>query len=153
MLHIVVVVTLQHSTSTGYAFLDEECPVAYNDATMRIGLLADTHIPKDAKMLPPHVKVALDGVDLIFHAGDIYLSTVLDELEAIAPVIAARGNGDTELSGDHRVKDSHVLDVAGFKVGLIHDFDPELEDTSRPINNAIRDHTGQRHQCGRKPFH
>ena len=61
---------------------------------MRIGLLADTHIPRDVKMLPPHVKVALDGVDLILHAGDIYLLTVLDELEAIAPVIAARGNGD-----------------------------------------------------------
>jgi len=89
---------------------------------MRIGLLADTHIPRDAKMLPPHVKVAFDGVDLILHAGDIYLLTVLDELEAIAPVIAARGNGDWELPGDHRLKDSHVLDLAGFKVGLTHAF-------------------------------
>ncbi len=88
---------------------------------MRIGLVADTHIPRDAKSLPPHVKVALDGVDLILHAGDIYLSTVLDELETIAPVLAARGNGDRDLS-DPRVKDYLVLDLAGFKVGLTHTF-------------------------------
>lgn len=93
---------------------------------MRIGLIADTHIPRDAKMLPPHVKVALDGVELILHAGDIYLSTVLDELEATAPVIAARGNGDGKLLDDHRVKDNHVLDVGGFRVGLTHAFDVPL---------------------------
>ncbi len=89
---------------------------------MRIGLVADTHIPRDAKMLPPHLKVALTVVELILHAGDIYLPTVLDELETTAPVIAARGNGDGELDGDNRVKASHVLDVAGFKVGLTHAF-------------------------------
>lgn len=92
---------------------------------MRIGLVADTHVPRDAKRLPPHVKVALDGVDLILHAGDIYLSTVLDELEAIAPVMAARGNGDRDLS-DPRVKDYLVLDLAGFKVGLTHIFYREM---------------------------
>jgi len=110
----------------GCAFLDKEGCTAYDNATMRIGLLADTHIPKDAKMLPPHIKVAFDGVDLILHAGDIYLLTVLDELEAIAPVIAARGNGDWKLSCDDRLKDSHVLDLVGFKVGLTHAFYTEL---------------------------
>ncbi len=110
---------------------------------MRIGLIADTHIPKDAKMLPPHVKAAFKGVDLILHAGDIYLPTVLDELETIAPVLAARGNGDREFPQTHRLKDSHVLDIAGFKLGLTHSMVyPELP--LSPIDKTMEREFGGR---------
>ncbi len=95
---------------------------------MHIGLIADTHIPKDAKILPPHVKHAFKDVDLILHAGDIYLPVVLDELETMAPVLAARGNGDEEFPEDRRLKDAHVLDIAGFRLGLTHGIlYPEIE--------------------------
>ncbi len=87
---------------------------------IRIGLIADTHISKDAKMLPPHVKEAFKDVDLILHAGDIYLPGVLDELETIAPVRAARGNGDWDIPEDHRLKDDHVLRIAGLNLWLTH---------------------------------
>ncbi len=116
-------------------FLDEEQRAAYNDARMRIGLIADTHIPRDAKMLPPHVKVAFNGVDLILHAGDIYVSDVLDELEAVAPVVAALGNGDRELPRDQRIRGSHTLTIDGFTVGLTHAFD--LNVPLRTFENAM----------------
>ena len=88
---------------------------------MRIGLISDTHIPHDAEELPPQVKEIFKGVDLILHAGDIYLSSVLDELEWIAPVLAARGDDDLpSLNG--RVKEKHVLNVEGFSLWLIHVF-------------------------------
>ncbi len=87
---------------------------------MLIGLIADTHIPRDAKTLPPQVKDAFRGVDLILHAGDIYVPNVLDELEKIAPVLAARGNGDLVFQKDWRVKNSHVLDIDRFRLGLTH---------------------------------
>jgi len=87
---------------------------------MKIGLLADTHIPKDAKSLPAQVKDVFRGVDLILHAGDIYTSRVLDELGKVAPVLAARGNGDPKFPEDDRIKDNHVLEAAGFKLGLAH---------------------------------
>lgn len=89
----------------------------------RIGLIADTHIPRDAKMLPPHVKEAFKGVDLILHAGDIYLPAILDELETIAPVLAAQGNGDGDFPQDHRLSENHVLDLAGLHLGLTHAID------------------------------
>ena len=89
----------------------------------RIGLIADTHIPRDAKMLPPHVKEAFKDVDLILHAGDIYFSEILDELETIAPVLAARGNGDGKFPQDHRVNENHVLHIAGLNLGLTHAVD------------------------------
>jgi len=88
---------------------------------MRIGLISDTHIPHDAKAIPPQVKEVFRGVDLILHAGDIYLSSVLDELEEIAPVLAARGDDDLP-SVNGRVKEKHVLNCEGFSLWLIHIF-------------------------------
>lgn len=96
---------------------------------LRIGLIADTHIPGDTKILPPHVKEAFKDVDLILHAGDIYLPRILDELETIAPVLAAQGNGDWEFPQDHRLKDNQVLNIAGLNLGLTHNVDyPPLPD-------------------------
>ncbi len=87
---------------------------------IRIGLIADTHIPGGAKILPPHVNEAFKDVDLILHAGDIHVSRVLDELETIAPVLAARGNSDGEFPQDQRIKDNHVLNINGLNLGLTH---------------------------------
>ncbi len=86
---------------------------------MKIGLLSDTHIPVGGERLPPQVMHAFSGVDLILHAGDIYTSSVLDELEELAPVLAAQGNGDLGLS-EPRLKDSHLLTVEGMRLGLVH---------------------------------
>ena len=56
---------------------------------MRIGLISDTH-----NLLRPEARQALAGVACILHAGDICGQAVLDELGAIAPVTAVRGNND-----------------------------------------------------------
>lgn len=53
-----------------------------------IGLISDTH-----GLVRPSVFGALSGVELILHAGDVGAG-VLDELRAIAPVQAVRGNTD-----------------------------------------------------------
>ena len=94
---------------------------------MRIGLLSDTHIPEAEKELPPQVMEAFRDVDLILHAGDIYITSVLDELENIAPVLAARGDDDYgNVLNDKRVKSKHVLKLEGLTLWLIHekrDFD------------------------------
>lgn len=87
----------------------------------RIGLLSDTHIPVDAKVLPEQIKELFQGVDLILHAGDIYLISVLDELERIAPVLAARGDDDDlDITKDSRVKEKHNITVDGVEITLAH---------------------------------
>jgi len=89
---------------------------------MRIGLLSDTHIPDVAKELPLELMEAFRGVDLILHAGDIYTLSVLDDLERIAPVLAARGDDDYEDTlKDKRVKSTHILDFGGKTLQLIHE--------------------------------
>jgi putative phosphoesterase len=93
---------------------------------VRIGLISDTHIPEARKTLWPQVFTAFDGVDMIMHAGDIHELYVLDALEEVAPVVAARGNGEDGGGGrpvqpdDPRVKYAWLLELGGLWVGLTH---------------------------------
>jgi len=87
---------------------------------MKIGLLADTHIPLARRELPPQVWELLAGVDLVLHAGDLHILRVLDELEGLAPVVAARGNGDEALPRDPRLHRAAVIPVDGVSIGLVH---------------------------------
>ena len=88
---------------------------------MRIGLLSDTHIPQAAEVLPSKIIEAFQGVDLILHAGDIYLPSVLDELERIAPVVAARGDDDWGGTlTDNRVQAKQILQLNGHVLWLAH---------------------------------
>jgi len=93
---------------------------------VRIGLISDTHIPEACKHLWPQVIDAFRGVDLIFNAGDVHEFSVLDELQRVAPVYAARGNGEDGSGGrpiqpeDPRVKYAWLLEFEGVKVGLTH---------------------------------
>jgi len=55
-----------------------------------IGLISDTH-----GLLRPEALRALEGSDLIIHAGDVGDPEILETLKTIAPVFAVRGNVDT----------------------------------------------------------
>ena len=57
----------------------------------RIGIISDTHIPH-FKKLPDTIWEHFAGVELIIHAGDLSVLSVIKELETIAPVVAVRGN-------------------------------------------------------------
>jgi len=47
----------------------------------------------------------------------------LDELSAIAPVLAARGDGDVgSVAKDDRVREEHILSVGGLTLWLIHTY-------------------------------
>lgn len=94
---------------------------------LRIGLISDTHIPESRAELWPEVLAAFAEVDLILHGGDLHELSVLHALEELAPVYAARGNGEDGSAGrpitpDHpRLRPSWLLDLAGVRVGLTHD--------------------------------
>lgn len=57
---------------------------------MLLGIISDTH-----GLLRPEAELALRGVELIIHAGDVGHPDVLAKLKRIAPVFAVRGNIDT----------------------------------------------------------
>jgi putative phosphoesterase len=54
-----------------------------------VGLISDTH-----GLMRPEALRALDGSDLILHAGDVGKPEILDALQLLAPVVAVRGNID-----------------------------------------------------------
>ena len=112
---------------------------------MRIGIISDTHIPEACEHLPPAVFEAFRGIDLVMHAGDVYVNRVLDELARVAPVIAALGNGDEGLDGhrfklepDERVREAHLLEIEGVRVGLVHAI-PTPDETSEEVFRRAMD--------------
>lgn len=54
-----------------------------------VGVISDTH-----GLLRPEAMAALEGCDLVIHAGDVGDPAILDRLRSIAPVRAVRGNVD-----------------------------------------------------------
>jgi putative phosphoesterase len=58
---------------------------------MRIGVISDTH-----GLLRPEAVQALEGSELIVHAGDVGAPEIVKRLRAIAPTMAVRGNVDTQ---------------------------------------------------------
>ena len=57
----------------------------------QVGLISDTH-----GLLRDEALRALEGSELIIHAGDVGRPEILDALKALAPVVAVRGNVDTQ---------------------------------------------------------
>ena len=104
---------------------------------MRIGLIADTHMPGSLKALWPQAIEAFQGVDCILHAGDLHTLEIVDELNRIAPVFVAKGNGDEDIH-DARLQHVWNLDFAGVRVGMIHRF-PSPDRKSGAIISAFRD--------------
>jgi len=114
---------------------------------IRIGLLSDTHITREE--LPQQLVRVFHGVDLILHAGDIIYPRVLDELEGIAPVLAAKGDEDSEKLSDLRIKESHFLTLGGLSLWLIHMLpwgvlrDLTYGDETKAIERIVRECPGR----------
>lgn len=91
-----------------------------------MGVISDTH-----GLLRPEAVRALRGASVIVHAGDIGGRQILDELSAIAPVTAVRGNNDREAWARH-LPETAVMEVEGARLFVIHDLsalarDPRAE--------------------------
>jgi putative phosphoesterase len=100
---------------------------------MRIGLIADTHLPSTIREPWPEVRDVFEGVDLILHAGDMVSTKVLDWLDEIAPTLAARGNGDGTVEDD-RIAIIQRLKVDGWRIAMTHDMEPE----DRPMDYLVK---------------
>lgn len=88
-----------------------------------IGLVSDTHMPLRRRLLPPNLGDILGGVDFLLHAGDVGELWVLDQLSAIAPVIAVHGNDDTD-DAQRELPFQQIVTVAGQRILLWHSHFP-----------------------------
>ena len=83
-----------------------------------IGIISDTHIPH-FKKLPVAIWEHFAGVELIIHAGDLSVLSVISKLETIAPVVAVQGNiEEDEVVLKLPIKREVVV---GFcRIGIVH---------------------------------
>jgi putative phosphoesterase len=81
---------------------------------MLVGIISDTH-----GLMRPEAITALHGSDLIIHAGDVGKAEVIDQLNAIAPTYAVRGNVDTE-SWARTLPDTRVVEAGGLHLFVLH---------------------------------
>jgi putative phosphoesterase len=88
-----------------------------------IGVISDTH-----GMLREEALRALEGSDLIIHAGDVGTPEIIGALKAVGPVVAVRGNVD---KGDwvSTLPDTAVCEAGSTLIYVLHnlnelDLDP-----------------------------
>ena len=105
---------------------------------MRIGLISDTH-----GLLRPEALAALAGSELILHAGDVGAPAVLDELRALAPVIAVRGNNDTA-PWARALPEVATVPAGPHRLLLLHDLEELAVDPAREGYAAVV--TGHSHR-------
>ncbi|MCM8795537.1 MAG: metallophosphatase family protein [Candidatus Omnitrophica bacterium] len=89
---------------------------------MKIGVIADTHIPDRAKEIPKEILEAFKKVDMVIHAGDLVDLSVLEKLKSVcANVKAVCGNMDpaeirTVLS------EKEIIRIGNYKIGVMHGY-------------------------------
>ena len=96
----------------------------FDNRIVRIGVISDTH-----NFLDSRVSSLFKGVEHIFHAGDIGLPAILQDLRQIAPVTAVGGN--TDEPGLH-YPETVTIQLAGLTFLIQHIVDPKrMADTLR----------------------
>ncbi len=88
---------------------------------MRLLLLADTHVPKRARDLPPEVWEAVIAADLVVHAGDWICAELLNRLQDKANrLIGVYGNNDGEDIRTRLPETAHAT-VDGVRLTVVHE--------------------------------
>ncbi|HEV2980952.1 MAG TPA: metallophosphoesterase family protein [Solirubrobacteraceae bacterium] len=91
---------------------------------MLIAIVADTHLPRGERRLPPACVERLRGADLILHAGDLSRLSVLRTLSALGPPVkAVHGNVD-EPALRNLLPAALELEAAGASLAMTHDAGP-----------------------------
>src|SRR5271156_1569913 len=80
-----------------------------------IGVISDTH-----GLLRPEAIAALRRSKYIIHAGDVGAPEILEQLAAIAPVTAVRGNID-RAAWSRKLPETQVLELGGVSIYVLHD--------------------------------
>jgi putative phosphoesterase len=83
--------------------------------SLRIGLISDTH-----GLLRPEARAFLAGSDHIVHAGDIGDPRILDELRALAPLTAVRGNNDHGAWAE-ALREAESIQLGEIHLHVLHD--------------------------------
>ncbi len=89
---------------------------------MLVAVISDTHMAGGRRRLPDVCVSAIEGADLLIHAGDVMSAEALAEIEAIGPpLVAVAGNMDPPALG---LPPTAAVDTPGGRILVIHDAGP-----------------------------
>lgn len=101
-----------------------------------VGVISDTH-----GLLQPDAIEAFKGADLIIHAGDVGKPDILEDLQAIAPVEAVRGNMDMDDWAD-KLPETKIIKVGSVLLYVIHDvYKIDIKPAEAGVGAVIHGHT------------
>ncbi|HET6176920.1 MAG TPA: metallophosphoesterase family protein [Candidatus Sulfotelmatobacter sp.] len=101
-----------------------------------IGVISDTH-----GLLRPEAIEALHGSQRIIHAGDVGAPEILDQLAAIAPVTAIRGNIDKG-AWARKLPETELVELAGLSLYVLHDWSQlDLKPEAAGISVVVYGHS------------
>ena len=106
------------------------------EKSLRVALLSDTH-----GLMRAQARAFAVGCDYIIHGGDIGSAEILDELGALAPLIAVRGNNDKQAWAAH-LPETEMIRVGGAFVYVIHDLSQlDLEPHAAGVQVVVSGHS------------
>jgi putative phosphoesterase len=87
-------------------------------------LIADTHVPRQARTLPDEVWRLIDSVDVVVHAGDWVDPSLVNEVEARARrLVGVHGNNDGPAIRA-RLPEVARVELGGLRFGVVHETGP-----------------------------
>ena len=108
---------------------------------IKIGLISDTH-----GLLREEALRALEGSELIIHAGDVGQPEIIDALKAVAPVVAVRGNIDTEPWAS-ALPETEIVETGIATIYVLHDVSAlDLDPAAAGFHIVVSGHS---HKPGR----
>jgi putative phosphoesterase len=106
------------------------------DAVVTLGLISDTH-----GLMRQEALTALKGSDLIIHAGDIGNPGMIEQLRAVAPVVAVRGNVDKGVWAS-QLPMTAVAEVGPALIYVLHDIQQlDLDPAAAEFNIVVSGHS------------
>jgi uncharacterized protein len=89
-----------------------------------IAVIADTHMPKGGRRLPPRCRELIAEADAVIHAGDFVRVSALREIEALCPTLhAVHGNVD-EQALRRLLPETREVRLGNHSVAVVHDSGP-----------------------------
>ena len=101
-----------------------------------IGLISDTH-----GLMRQEALTALKGTDLIIHAGDVGKPGIIEQLRAVAPVVAVRGNVDKGAWAS-QLPMTAVAEAGSALIYVLHDVQQlDLDPAAAEFNIVVSGHS------------
>ncbi|RJO64333.1 MAG: metallophosphoesterase [Candidatus Omnitrophota bacterium] len=89
---------------------------------MKIGVIADTHIPDRADAIPEVILKEFRHVDMVIHAGDLVEAAVIEELKRVCKNVQAVWGNMDPAEVRELLPGKKILKIGKFRIGIMHGY-------------------------------